>query len=57
MQQYQVIPHALDDIEFKLVSVVELSPAQVDALTAILRKSLGFVGRIRLVQSRTRLPD
>ena len=28
-----------------------------ESLTAILRKSLGFVGRIRLVQSRTRLPD
>ena len=57
VQQYQVIQHALDDIEFKLVSVAELSPGQVDALTAILRKSLGFAGRIRLVQSRTRLPD
>jgi phenylacetate-CoA ligase len=57
VQQYQVIQHALDDIEFKLVSAAELSPAQVDALTEILRKALGFAGRIRLVQSRTRLPD
>jgi hypothetical protein len=34
IQQYQVIQHALDDIEFKLVSAEALSPAQVEALAA-----------------------
>ena len=58
IQQYQVIQHALDDIEFKLVSAEALSPAQVEALAATLRKALaGFDGRIRVEQSRDRLPD
>ena len=58
IQQYQVIQHALDDIEFKLVSADALSPAQVEALAATLRKALaGFEGVIRVEQSRDRLPD
>ncbi len=58
IQQYQVIQHALDDIEFKLVSAEALSPAQVEALAATLREALaGFTGRIRVAQSRDRLPD
>jgi phenylacetate-CoA ligase len=58
IQQYQVIQHALDDIEFKLVSADALSPAQVEALAATLRKALaGFEGVIRVQQSRDRLPD
>ncbi|MEO8123672.1 MAG: hypothetical protein ABI633_06445 [Burkholderiales bacterium] len=57
IQQYQVIQHALDDIEFKLVSAEPLGPAQEEALAAILRRSLAFSGRIRVVQSRERLPD
>ncbi|MEO5882736.1 MAG: AMP-binding protein [Caldimonas sp.] len=56
IQQYQVIQHALDDIEFKLVSAEPLAPAQEEALAAILRRSLVFSGRIRVVQSRDRLP-
>ena len=44
IQQYQVIQHALDDIEFKLVSAEPLSPAQEDALAATLRKALGVRG-------------
>jgi phenylacetate-CoA ligase len=58
IQQYQVIQHALDDIEFKLVSADALSPAQVEALAATLRRALaGFEGVIRVEQSRDRLPD
>ncbi len=58
IQQYQVIQHALDDIEFRLVSTEPLSPAQVEALIAILREALGgFAGRVRLEQSRERLPE
>jgi len=58
IQQYQVIQHALDDIEFKLVSAEMLSPAQADALAATLRQALGgYVGRIRVEQSRERLPE
>ena len=57
IQQYQVIQHALDDIEFKLVSAEALSPAQEDALAATLRQALEFAGRIRVAQSRERLPD
>ncbi len=57
IQQYQVIQHALDDIEFKLVSAAELSQAQEDALADTLRTALGFAGRIRVAQSRVRLPD
>jgi len=58
IQQYQVIQHALDDIEFKLVSVEALSAAQVNALAATLRQALGgFAGRIRVEQSRERLPE
>ena len=56
IQQYQVIQHALDDIEFKLVSAEPLGPAQEDALAATLRKAL-VRGRIRVAQSRERLPD
>ena len=44
IQQYQVIQHALDDIEFKLVSAEPLSPAQEDALAATLRKALAVRG-------------
>jgi len=57
IQQYQVVQHALDDIEFRLVSAAALSSAQEDALAAILRKALVFDGRIRVAQSRVRLPD
>ena len=57
IQQYQVIQHALDEIEFKLVSVEPLSPSQEDALAATLRQALEFAGRIRVTQSRERLPD
>ena len=53
-----MIQHALDDIEFKLVSAEALGPAQVNALAATLRQALGgFAGRIRVEQSRERLPE
>ena len=57
IQQYQVVQHALDDIEFKLVAVDPLTPAQEEAFADTLRKALQFEGRIRVVQSREYLPD
>ena len=57
IQQYQVVQHALDDIEFKLVAVEPLTPAQEEAFADTLRKALQFEGRIRVVQSREYLPD
>ena len=57
IQQYQVIQHALDDIEFKLVAIDPLTPAQEQAFADTLRKALEFEGRIRVEQSRERLPD
>jgi len=54
--QYQVIQHALDEIEFKLVTAEPLTPAQEDALAAVLREALQFAGRIRVTPSRERLP-
>ena len=56
IQQYQVVQHALDEIEFKLVTAEPLTPAQEDALVAVLREALLFAGRIRVTQSRERLP-
>jgi hypothetical protein len=52
-----VIQHALDDIEFKLVAVVPLTPAEEQAFADTLRKALQFEGRIRVEQSRDRLPN
>ena len=57
IQQYQVVQHALDDVEFKLVAVEPLTPAQEEAFADTLRKALQFEGRIRVVQSREYLPD
>ena len=57
IQQYQVIQHALDDIEFKLVTVDPLTPGQELAFADTLRKALEYEGRIRVVQSREYLPD
>jgi len=54
--QYQVVQHALDEIEFKLVTAEPLTPAQEDALAAVLREALQFAGRIRVTPSRERLP-
>ena len=61
IQQYQVIQHALDDIEFKLVTAEPLSPAQEDALAATLRKALQFAGpdpggAVARAPARTRSP-
>ena len=54
--QYQVVQHALDDIEFKLVTAAPLTPAQEAAFAAVLREALVFAGAIRVTQSRERLP-
>ena len=54
--QYQVVQHALDEIEFKLVTAEPLTPAQEDAFAAVLREALVFAGRIRITQLRERLP-
>jgi phenylacetate-CoA ligase len=56
VQQYQVVQHTLDDIEFKLVSAEPLTAQQEDALAAVLREALAFGGAIRVTQSRERLP-
>jgi phenylacetate-CoA ligase len=56
VQQYQVVQHARDDIEFRIVSAEPLTPAQEGALAAVLREALGFPGAIRVAQSRERLP-
>ena len=47
IQQYQVVQHALDDVEFKLVAVDPLTPAQEEAFADTLRKALQFEARIR----------
>ncbi len=57
IHQYQVIQHALDDVEFKLVSSQPLTALEVERFAATLREALEFTGRIRVAQSRERLPD
>ncbi len=56
VQQYQVVQHAHDDIEFKLVTAQPLSAAQEAAFSAVLREALGLAAAIRVTQSRERLP-
>jgi phenylacetate-CoA ligase len=57
VQQYQVVQHALDEVELKVVTAQLLSGAEADALAAIVRQALAFAGRVRVEQSRTRLPN
>jgi phenylacetate-CoA ligase len=57
VQQYQVVQHALDEIELKLVTAEALSAAQEGAFVAVLREALGgYAGRMRVTQLRERLP-
>ena len=56
VRQYQVVQHALDEVEFKLVTDDPLTPAQEAAFVAVLREALGFAGAIRVTQLRERLP-
>jgi len=56
VQQYQVVQHSLEEIELKVVTAEPLSEAATAALGAIVRKALDFPGRVRVEQSRTRLP-
>ena len=56
VQQYQVVQHALDDIEFKLVTAEPLDAAQEAAFIAVLREALGLDAAIRVTQSRERQP-
>ena len=56
VQQYQVVQHSLDEIELKVVTAQPLSDADAEALGAIVRGALDFPGRVRVAQSRTRLP-
>ena len=52
-----MIQHTLDDIEFKLVAIVPLTPDQEQAFADTLRKALQFEGRIRVEQTPERLPN
>ena len=56
VQQYQVVQHALEEIELKVVTAAPLTDAAAGALGEIVRKALDFPGRVRVAQSRTRLP-
>lgn len=56
IRQYQVIQHALDDIEVKLVLAHPLSGEQESRLTAIIRYALGHDFPLRFSCSRQELP-
>jgi len=55
--QYQVTQHSLQDIEIKIVTEKEISASQEHALAAIVQQALGYPSAIRVVQSRSRLPN
>lgn len=55
--QFQVIQHSLQDIEIKIVTEKEISASQEHALAAIVQQALGYPSAIRVVQSRSRLPN
>ena len=56
VRQYQLIQHTISDIEFKVVTDAPLTGAQREALAAIAAGSLGGNVRVRITESRTRLP-
>lgn len=56
IRQYQVIQHALDDVEVKLVIEQPLSVTQETQLTAIIQQALGYVFPLRFSYSPQELP-
>ena len=56
VQQYQVVQLSLEEIELKVVTAAPLSDAAAGALGEIVRRALDFPGRVRVEQSRIRLP-
>ncbi len=56
VQQYQVVQTSLEAIVLKVVTAAPLSDAAAGELGEIVRQALDFPGRVRVEQSRTRLP-
>jgi phenylacetate-CoA ligase len=55
VNQWQIIQHSLEDIEYKLVTDQPLSPEVKEQLLEIFRKTLGF-DCVRITEYRTQLP-
>jgi len=55
INQWQIIQHSLDDIEYKLVTDEPISEEHKTKLLEIFRKNLGFEN-IRITEYRTQLP-
>ena len=55
INQWQIIQHSLDDIEYKIVTDLPLTEDQRDQLLEIFRQTLGF-DCVRITEYRTQLP-
>lgn len=55
INQWQIIQHSLEDIEYKLVTDNPLTPDQHDKLLEIFKRKLGF-DCVRITEYRTQLP-
>ena len=56
VRQYQFVQHAIDEIEFKVVTDHAITRDQEEGLIKIAQQALNYPFRIRIVQSRERLP-
>ena len=56
MTQWQIIQHAIDDIEYRMVTAEPLTAEQETELNIMLGESLGFPGQVRVTRYANKLP-
>ena len=56
MTQWQIIQHAIDRIEYRMVTAEPLTPDQESELNAMLGESLGFPGQVTVTRFAKELP-
>ena len=56
MTQWQIIQHAIDDVEYRMVTENELTAEQETELNSMLGESLGFPGQVRVTRFAKELP-
>jgi phenylacetate-CoA ligase len=56
MSQWQIIQHAIDDVEYRMVTENELTAEQETELNIMLGESLGFPGQVRVTRFAKELP-
>jgi phenylacetate-CoA ligase len=56
VRQYQFVQHAIDEIEFKIVTDQAITRDQEERLIKIAQRALNYPFRIKIAQFRERLP-